>query len=78
MSALERCSGRHGKNVSTVIPQTSHLQREGDDTKEMNLATSMIKLQFFHFWNIVGQFPAEFKYLQNHRFNLDNVFCKFS
>lgn len=78
MSAFERCSGRHGKYISTVIPQTSHLQGEGDDTKETSLGTSMIKLQSFPFWNIVDQFHAEFKYLQNHRFNLDNVFCKFS
>lgn len=47
MSAFGICSGRQGKYISAVIPQTSPLQREGDDTEQTSLGTSMVKLQIF-------------------------------
>lgn len=46
-----------------------------DNTEDTSQGTFMSKIQSSSFWNIVDQVYAEFKYLQNHRFNIDNVFC---
>lgn len=68
--------------TSTVISPASHLQGEEDkswhdNTEETSPGAFMTKMQSSSFWNIVERFYAEFKYLQNHNFNIDNVFCKF-